>query len=147
MLAETNVPGEERTSCRDCGSRARVVRRSTSDRLTIRDRLSRILGIDARGRVFHKQTIRDSRSHDRTIVEWGQVFDHRGDKYVEDLAFADGRRVHVEERLSEHTGHGPDKPELRAEREIAKAKRQAERTERKALRDKQYRERTRGQPE
>ncbi len=147
MLAETNVPGEERTPCPDCGSRARVVRRSTSDRLTIRDRLSRVLGIDARGWVFHKQTISASRSRDGTIVERGQVFDHRWDKYVEDLEFPDGRRVHIEERLSEHTGHGSDKPELRAERENAKAKRQAERTKRKALSDQQYREQTLGQPD
>jgi hypothetical protein len=68
------------------------------------------------------------------------AYDKRTDAYVEELRYPDGRTVRMEDKLTEHTGHGDDKPERREARAAAKAVKEAERTANKRIRDEAYRE-------
>lgn len=68
------------------------------------------------------------------------AYDKRTGEYVEELRYPDGRTVRMEDRLTEHTGHGTDKPELREARAAAKAAKEAQRTANKRIRDQAYRE-------
>jgi len=118
-----------------------LVTRLIESSLRVEDSLD-LKGIDAQGKVFHRQTNAPSLSAVGTTVRVRRVLDKRGDKYVEELEFADGQRSHIEHPLTEHRGYGSDKPALRAQREAAKAAKAVERLERKRLGDAEYQRRT-----
>ena len=138
MPATKNVPLEVRQPCPDCGSLVCAIAVSASDGLTFHDGLGLKLRREGSPRVVQEQFVGAEQSADGSWVDKSILRDHEADKYVERVVRPDGTVTDNEERLSEHRGHGSDKPDLRAAREAAKRTRADERAARKARRDEEW---------
>jgi hypothetical protein len=136
----------DRLPCPACGSRSRSIDRRLEDKVELHTtlRLRAIRG--ATGKVAQEQQAGDDlRRSDGTWVEKGVVKDFEADRYLEHVETADGEVLHHDEgRLSEHTGHGSDKPALRLARDRTKAEKHRQRALRKAEIDAAWRARTAG---
>ena len=130
---------EDRSPCPDCGSVNRDVVRSVSDQVTFSEELH-AHGVDTNGKPFHVERIWDSPSQDGSVPRRVIAYDKRSNAYVEELRYPDRGPVRMEDKLSEHVGHGDDRPELRDTRKAEKAAKQAQRDANKRVRDEAYRQ-------
>ena len=87
------------------------------------------------GKVAQEQFVGAQQSVDGSWVEKAVVRHHEDDLYREEISYPDGTTTRREERLSDHRGHGSDKPDLRAQRDRAKAETRRAHKARKKLND------------
>jgi hypothetical protein len=123
-----------------CGSTSRHLERTIEDSVTMRSSLS-LRHIRGRtGKIAQEQFVGAEQSADGSWVHKTVVRHHEDDLYREEISYPDGRTARHEERLSDHRGHGSDKPELHAKRDRVKAEMRAARESRKRLNDRRFAE-------
>jgi hypothetical protein len=110
LNASAGLAPEDRSPCPSCGSTDRRVEQVLADGITLGAMLS-LKARDASGRWFVKQKVGDS--FFRLSGRWHRLqrlLDRQGDRYFEHIEDAETGEVveHVEERLSDHRGHGDD---------------------------------------
>ncbi len=122
MPATERGPLDAREPCPHCGSLLRASVVSAADSLpALRSSLGLKLRRAGSRRVVQQQFVGASRSADGSWVEKATLQDHESGRYLEHLVGPHGTVIHHDEGpLSEHKGHGSDKPELRTAREGAK---------------------------
>ena len=114
-------PVAARKPCPVCGSTARRIERLAEERLTIHGALRTQLRRGGSSKVVQDGFVGSIQSADGTWVERSQVKDREADHYVEVITAADGSEIYRDEGpLSEHRGHGSDKPALRKARDDAR---------------------------
>jgi hypothetical protein len=135
-------PVAERRPCAVCGSLNRMIGRSIDDRLTIRDGVGTELRRAGSKKVVQKTYAGWTTSSDGTLVRKTQTRDHEADVYQESVWTEDGTLLHHDSSsLTEHTGRGSDKPELRAARDALRRERTSVRALRKVRIDALWRAR------
>jgi hypothetical protein len=124
-----SLPAADRTPCPhpDCGSLSRALFRTTQETVTVRDRWT-VEGAHDDGKPFFRVESGATEQADGTRVNETDAFywprrDGDTDRRLHHVETEDGAKVvhHENHRLTDHVGHGSDKPELRAARAAAKA--------------------------
>ena len=87
------------------------------------------------GRIAQEQFVGAEQSADSSWVDKAVVRHYEDDLYREEISYPDGTTTRQEGRLSDHRGHGSDKPELRAQRDRAKAETRQAHEARKKVND------------
>ncbi len=114
---KTGLREDQRVPCAKCGSKSRVYADTLTEEIEIYDGL-RAKGLHA-GMSRTKGWFIDSLSRwvpqtnrDNATAHHERVLDRDGDRYTEKVTMRDsGEIIHnTDERLSEHRGHGSDKP-------------------------------------
>lgn len=129
------LPVRDRQPCPVCGSTTRLLERSVEDSVTMRSSLAIKHVRGKTGTTAQEQFVGADQSVDGSWVDKAVVRDYEKDLYREQIVFPDGTTTRQEEPLSEHRGHGSDKPELRAERDRAKSEKREAHLARKRLND------------